>query len=90
VAIHQRAERLEAERGTPVEPLGCDCEYRDEADAPIDWELTPEAEAALDALGEVPDLAPQRPIGTCQSLPMSEGAAAIYRELYGEDPDPAA
>ena len=76
VAIIERLERLEADR----EQL---------ADAPIDLELTPEAYAALDALGEPADLPLQ--CHRCHaepSLPSHRdhlGAACIARELFGDD-----
>jgi hypothetical protein len=80
VELHQRAERLEAEALDPTPPLA--------------WELTAAAIAALDALGEHPDLAPQ--CSRCQSEPALPshraglGQACLRRELYGEDsPDVA-
>ena len=52
-------------------------------------ELTETAYELLDQLGEVPDLAPQRPVGTITVLPMSAKAQALADELYGTDPDAA-
>jgi hypothetical protein len=75
LAIVERAERLSVDRDQL-------------AALPIAWELTEAAYAALDQLGEVPDLEPQRPVGTCTRYgPRSETARAAYRELYDEDPD---
>jgi hypothetical protein len=74
VELHQRAERLEAEAQDPTAPLA--------------WELTEAAIAALDALGEHPDLAPQ--CARCLAEPAVAGhvdrlgQACISRELFGE------
>jgi hypothetical protein len=55
-----------------------------DAGAPIAWELTPEAEAALAALGEPCDTPRWTP------APLTGAALTADRELYGEDPPPAA
>jgi hypothetical protein len=60
-----------------------------DADAPICWELTPEAEAALAALGEPCEVAPQRPVSTITVLPLSPTAQALADELFGPDPSAA-
>ena len=79
VELHQRCERSEAEALDPS--------------AAIALELTDAAYVALDALGEVPDVAPQCP--RCHAEPRSPrhpdglGAACVTRELYGDDPDAA-
>jgi hypothetical protein len=55
-----------------------------DANSPIEWELTPAAEVALAALGEPCDTPRWTPPG------LTGTALEAYRELYGEDPPPAA
>jgi hypothetical protein len=86
VQVVQRLERAEVDREQArvdhLDDIG-------DIDQPIDLELTPAAYELLDTLGEPCEMAAVPTVGTCTRIPMTEGARALYRELYGDDPDAA-